>query len=134
VDGSCDPFEVGFRASLDGEGDQFGKLVGMQLAKRVLNRAELGFGGFNEEQEFYRVFNLALPAVDGRDRSEDVDAGSQMAGDQFGGNGVGFLAEDTVVNMRRLSVIGRFLFGIGYRTRRATARAIRLREPQGTPR
>ena len=78
----------------------------MQFAKRVLNSPELGFGGFNEEQELFGAFNLSLPTVDRREWSKDVDAGGEAARNQFGCDGVGFLAgEETVVNIRRLSVM-----------------------------
>ena len=85
----------------------------MQFANRILDWGELGFGGFNEEQELFGVLDLALPMVDGGDRSEDVDAGSQTPGDEFGGQGIGFFREEAVESMRRLSVIGGVLSRAG---------------------
>jgi hypothetical protein len=53
---------------------------------------KLGFGRFDEKQKLLGVFDLSLPVVDGGDWAEDVDAGRESSGDEFGGDGVGFLS------------------------------------------
>ena len=53
--------------------------------------------------------------VDRGDWSEDVDAGSQAAGDEFGGEGIGFFAGRGGGEHEALSVIGGVLSRAGIR-------------------
>ncbi len=54
----------------------------MQLAKGLFERGGACDAGLDEQQVFFSAFDIALPAINGVDRADDVHAGGQFALDQ----------------------------------------------------
>jgi len=86
------PLEVGFAGGFRSEDDELGNLVGVQAADGLFEAGEVRSCGFDEEQKFGRSFDLALPAVDGREAGNDADAGGELLVDEGSGDALGFFA------------------------------------------
>jgi hypothetical protein len=79
-----EPAQIRRRPRDDRERDKFGYIVAMQPLDFGLQRGQVPDGGFDQQQEFARLLNLALPSIDGLHRSfQHVDAGGQPLRDDL---------------------------------------------------
>jgi hypothetical protein len=81
-DGLLEPVEVGGRALGDFEGDHLGDLIGMFGLKGLGEVRIGGAGGFDEGERFGVGLKGGVPAVDGFDLRDDIDAGGELLLDQ----------------------------------------------------
>jgi len=106
-----EPVQVSSRASGDRQGDEFGDFVAVEAFHFPFKAAQLSCRGFDQEQEFARLFYFTLPAIMGLDRAaEDADTGGEAffddaAGNEFGLDGIGAGHEHEPVLFVRLHVV-----------------------------
>ena len=60
------------------EGEDLGDVVGVEGSECGLERIEGSAGGLNKGEDFGGGLHLALPAVDGFDSGEEIDAGGEL--------------------------------------------------------
>jgi hypothetical protein len=89
-DGFGDPLQIGGRSIFNRETDAFRDVVGVEFCNRVADLAEGRSGCLYDQEPFASFFHVTLPAVDGRDLWEDVDAGGCAAVYQSAGDFAGF--------------------------------------------
>lgn len=87
-----EPVEIRLAGGFWSEDEELGDVVGVEAAERGFDLVEVGGGGFDEEQDFFGFFDVALPAVDGREAGDDVDAGGEVFIDEEAGDALGFVA------------------------------------------
>lgn len=98
-EGGGEPLQVGLGAGLDGEGEDFGDLVGVEFLKGGFEGRVGGAGGFDEAEDFIGRFDLILPTINRVDSGNEIDAGGHLPFDQSCANlsrllGIGKGAED----------------------------------------
>ena len=89
-DGIGDPFQIVRRSVFDCQADAFRHLIGVEFCNRVTDLAEGRGRSLNDQKPFASFFHVALPAIDGRDLWDDVDASGQASIYQRAGNFTGF--------------------------------------------
>lgn len=72
------------------EDEELGDGVGVEAAEGGFESREARGGGFDEEEDFGGFLHFALPAVDGFDLGDEVDAGGEVLLDERGGDAFGF--------------------------------------------
>lgn len=77
-----DPLSVGFGDVVGAEGDDFGDVVGVEACEFGFEAFEAGGGGFDEGEGFGVGLGVSLPAVDGLDGGDEVDAGRVLLFDE----------------------------------------------------
>jgi hypothetical protein len=71
---------------VDVEDEELGDGVGMEAVEGGFEGLEAWGGGFDDEEDFRGALDLALPAVDGLDLRDEVDAGGEALFDEGGGD------------------------------------------------
>ena len=89
-DGIEDPVEVGGGGGVDVEDEELGKGVGMECVEGGFEGVEAGGGGFDDEEDFGGALDAALPAVEGLDLRNEVNAGGEALLDEGGCDAFGF--------------------------------------------
>jgi hypothetical protein len=109
---------AGFRS----EDEELGDFIGVEAADGFFEALEISGGGFDEEQKFGSGFNLALPAIDGGEAREDVDAGGEAIVDERTRDALSFVVrggggEDQTDFGGGYGHTGNKKQGLGYRVR-----------------
>jgi hypothetical protein len=88
-DGLQNPTRIGIEDLVGLEGEDFGDLVGVELADGFGEGDFVWRGGFANEEEFGGRFELAFPPIVAFDGGEDIDAGGEAAFDEGLGEAAG---------------------------------------------
>src|SRR5260370_26259657 len=89
--GGKEPIEIGLRAQPYRDGDEFGDIVGVELAQAQFDRGKKVCARLDEHQGFGCGFHRSLPSIDRMDIGNDIDAGCELLGDESGRDATGFL-------------------------------------------
>ena len=73
------------------EGDEFGNIVGMEVAQAQFDRGKEVCARLNEHQRFGGGFGRALPLIDRIDIIKDIDTGCELLVDESCRDATGFL-------------------------------------------
>jgi hypothetical protein len=71
--------QISGRAVFNRQADAFRKFVGVDFGDRLAYLAKGRGSCLDDQKPFASFFHLALPAVDGCDLGDDIDAGGQAA-------------------------------------------------------
>jgi len=85
-----DPFQISGRSAFDGQADAFRDVVGMEFRNGAADLAEGRGSCLHDQEPFASFLDVTLPAVDGRDLWDDVDAGGCAAVYESAGDLAGF--------------------------------------------
>jgi len=85
------PVEIGLTGGVDGEDEELGGLVAVELVEAGFEGGKLIGAGFEQEEGFRGRFDLALPAVDGLDGGHESGAGCESLLDQNAAQTGGFI-------------------------------------------
>ncbi|MPN19014.1 hypothetical protein SDC9_166380 [bioreactor metagenome] len=101
------PVQIGRQAPRDGQGDDLGKLVGMQFGDPLFERRVVCRARLDQQRNLRCRFDDALPAVDRLHTRQEVDAGGETffddgQGDSVGDGFVGTVGQDEQVFHRRI--------------------------------
>ncbi len=86
-----EPIEVWVAGRFRMQDEELGNVVGVQAAERFFEAGEVAGGGLDEEQDFGRGFNFALPTIDGGEAGDDVGAGGEALVYEGAGDALGFV-------------------------------------------
>lgn len=76
---------------LGSEHEELGNVVGVQIAQRGFEGVEMLRGGLDEEQNFARGFDGAVPAIDRRETGQEIDARGHALLHERVGDALGFV-------------------------------------------